>query len=523
MSTIIVDNFQLNKSNPIDNRFVVGTGQYFTSRNDITYKYPGLRVYDLSDSKFYYWDGSSFIDESLGGGGGGGGTGDVTSSGSGIPSYIPRYTGGNTITVSQIFDNTFNVGFGTRTFGSEKYNFFGGDVKIESGVPGNTAQLRVDDGTRAKPTYTFDSNSDTGIYYDPTQKSVSTSVTGVNIQDISLLGVSVKNGVMKLTDGTSISPSYTFNNYNTSGMYYDVSKSSVSFSLNSVEQMHILNNVVLVGSQTPGGERLSIQSNSNNDASDALRIYSSNLTQDAQYAWGGIISSSYFKILSGTANSVFINGFEVTNGSDVLAKIHQKGINGLGYSGNLPSPWESPSISSGILYPQPTHSPGLVATVISGVSFISPFPAMWSRVGNVVTMSGMINLTIPAYSPTSGNCEFLLTLPIPTEFGQYNYWQLSGVGKVVQNVNPGFTILEDHTSGGDVISIHASGGTTIGPTPHWNKAHFKFWPRNGGGAQINFPRTVAIVYTLQYIVGSYPNELVNIPPSPASSPPPPTP
>ena len=52
MSIILVDNFQVNSNRPMDNRFVVGPNQFYTNRSDITYKYTGLRVYDINDSTF---------------------------------------------------------------------------------------------------------------------------------------------------------------------------------------------------------------------------------------------------------------------------------------------------------------------------------------------------------------------------------------------------------------------------------------------------------------------------------------
>jgi hypothetical protein len=534
MSTILVDNFQVNKSTPIDNRFVVGPGQFYSSKNDITYKYAGLRVYDLSNSTFYYWTGTTFSAESFGGGGG---TGDVVSGGSGQFSYIPRFTGGTSITTSQIFDNTFNIGFGTTTFGTEKYNFFGGDVKIESGVPGSPAQLRVDDGNSSYPTYTFNNYDDSGMYYNTSNNSVSFTVGGLDIQHISTNGVSIENGVLKLTDGLNSAPSYTFNNYDNSGMYYDTSKSSVSFAVNSTSQMHILNNVVLIGSQTPTSERLSLQSNSNTDATGALRIYSNNLTQDAQYSWGGINSSYYFKINSGGVQSITLNtGFEVTssgyalisNGTnvspgmafinspstgiyaptngqlgvsvntyykmifsdnDIYANIHQAGLNGRGDSGNSPIPWDSPSIASG-QFASPLGQP------VSNCSGVLPSNYTWMRVGNVVNVSGSISFFIT----TSGlSTSFRLSLPINSKFGNdlgggdANNWQLNGVGKIRLTSGLG--------SQGDIASIEALEVSDIG------FALFKFRP-SVSGAQY-------MTYTYTYLLGSWSDYIPPAPPPPS--------
>jgi len=41
---IIIDNFSVNNANPIDNRCVVGTTSFYTNKDLIQYKYPGLRI-----------------------------------------------------------------------------------------------------------------------------------------------------------------------------------------------------------------------------------------------------------------------------------------------------------------------------------------------------------------------------------------------------------------------------------------------------------------------------------------------
>lgn len=56
MAIKIQDNFQLNVSLPIDNR-IVASGS--TARNNITFKYDGLRVFDTFDRKSYVWNSSS--------------------------------------------------------------------------------------------------------------------------------------------------------------------------------------------------------------------------------------------------------------------------------------------------------------------------------------------------------------------------------------------------------------------------------------------------------------------------------
>jgi hypothetical protein len=107
MAIQIIDNFSLNANKPIDNRFVVGVGNFYTLRNDIptNRRYQGLRIWDLNDNLPYVWDGTQWISENT-----------LGISGSGTINYVSKFDSSNTITNSQIFDNGSNVGIGTTTF-----------------------------------------------------------------------------------------------------------------------------------------------------------------------------------------------------------------------------------------------------------------------------------------------------------------------------------------------------------------------------------------------------------------------
>jgi hypothetical protein len=75
MSIITIDNFQVNISNPIDNRFVVGATPissgpgsiyptpFYKFKEDIFYKYPGLRIWDFNENIPYVWNGTQWINE----------------------------------------------------------------------------------------------------------------------------------------------------------------------------------------------------------------------------------------------------------------------------------------------------------------------------------------------------------------------------------------------------------------------------------------------------------------------------
>ena len=57
MPISLVTNFDVNASSPIDSRMVVADT---TQRNNIVYKYQGLKVYQTNDNSSWVWNGSSW-------------------------------------------------------------------------------------------------------------------------------------------------------------------------------------------------------------------------------------------------------------------------------------------------------------------------------------------------------------------------------------------------------------------------------------------------------------------------------
>jgi hypothetical protein len=96
----ILDNFEVNISKPIDNRFVVGSQSFYTNKEQIPYRYPGLRIWDLNDNFPYIWTGVTWSNENQ--------SGSVI--GSGIVNRLAKFTGINNIGSSIVFDNGINVG-----------------------------------------------------------------------------------------------------------------------------------------------------------------------------------------------------------------------------------------------------------------------------------------------------------------------------------------------------------------------------------------------------------------------------
>lgn len=99
MAINIIDGFYLGGNVPIDSRFSVLN---LTERNNIQYKYDGLRVYVSSEKKFFYWDSStsSWKEETSG------------LSGSGTPNRVSKFLSGG-LTNSVITSTASFVGINT--------------------------------------------------------------------------------------------------------------------------------------------------------------------------------------------------------------------------------------------------------------------------------------------------------------------------------------------------------------------------------------------------------------------------
>lgn len=87
MSIQLITGFTVNNSTPLDNR-IVASGA--AARNSIPYKYVGLRVFDTSDNRAYYYNGVTFSPE-------------ITDQVNGASGYVPVFTSQNYIGNSGIF------------------------------------------------------------------------------------------------------------------------------------------------------------------------------------------------------------------------------------------------------------------------------------------------------------------------------------------------------------------------------------------------------------------------------------
>jgi hypothetical protein len=97
MSIQLIDNFDLNSPKPIDNRFVVGSQSFYTDKDQIPFKYPGMRVWDFNFGAYgipFVWNGSTYSAES-----------SSNVSGGGSSSYLTVFTSPTTIGNSVIYQN----------------------------------------------------------------------------------------------------------------------------------------------------------------------------------------------------------------------------------------------------------------------------------------------------------------------------------------------------------------------------------------------------------------------------------
>lgn len=140
MSIQVIDNFDINVSKPLDNRFVVGPNSFYQTRHDIQWKYEGLRIWDLNDSQPYVYNGLTWSAEAT-----------ATLQGPGTPSFIPKYSG--TGNVSNSLSNSVIC----ELFDSVNTNILIGYTSpiVQSNNPQPTARLQVKGHIRTEFPYGF--------------------------------------------------------------------------------------------------------------------------------------------------------------------------------------------------------------------------------------------------------------------------------------------------------------------------------------------------------------------------------
>ncbi len=121
MAIVIIDNFQVDINNPIDNRFVVGSQSipsgspslyptpFYAYKEDIIYKYPGLRIWDFNDNVPYFWNGTQWINENT--------TGAIVENAAtgdtGFMNYLAKFKNNTTLlTKGLVYDTGTHIGIG---------------------------------------------------------------------------------------------------------------------------------------------------------------------------------------------------------------------------------------------------------------------------------------------------------------------------------------------------------------------------------------------------------------------------
>lgn len=174
----IIDNFELGAQKPIDNRFVVGPGQFYTDKNDITHKYTGLRVWDLTSGLPgvpYVWDGSSWQTEASSG-----------ISGSGTPTFIPKFISpGNVISDSIIKEVSSNIGIGLAGTPTAKLHV-NGNIRSDGaggfyGFGTNLTNLNASNITTGTLGLAFLQNGTSGFILTAGSSPTWTNPSGINV------------------------------------------------------------------------------------------------------------------------------------------------------------------------------------------------------------------------------------------------------------------------------------------------------------------------------------------------------
>lgn len=336
MSIIITDNFQVNTNQPIDDRMSVGTSSIFNmgetysmtykTKDDILYRYPGLRVWDFNDAVPYVWTGATWLNENTTGalieGAGNGSTG--------YTNYVVKFKNDSTLlTKSLLFDNNSNVGIGISSgispnsvqqwlssstgdvltnstlstslinrglhvYGNIKTNnFFSGDGQYIINIHANNirtgslnlARIDVPTSPVLGQTYLlsntngnsvwvssaiFSTANNLNIIEDNTSGSqFMTFAAGTGTQQLKVsnkVKFSPSNGALYLVDGNVNEPVYSFLNSTNSGMYFN--NNHVTFSILGNDTVRFGTSGVTIKSSAPGVDLLDVNGNK------CLSIYS---------------------------------------------------------------------------------------------------------------------------------------------------------------------------------------------------------------------------------------------------------
>jgi len=499
MAFNVIDGFNVNAAAPVDYRLVVANT---TLRDALQYKYNGLPVFVEADRKTYIWN-STTSDWDVSFFGISDRVAVINSVGNGITASIIQH-GSDGITF--LNTNTYITTLGTMSIiGGTGVSSKGGTVIITGGYAGspNTGgDVYINSGALTGNLYFLAGSGRIGI-------GTTVFSAGINLQispttefnsSVRFIALSEANsGIVfnstvpfgSVTSAAKIKsnnlystiitgPDYTWQGNENTGIYHPAAN-TVGISVNGVAS----------GVFAPANVSLA--------ANGATALSLTTLTSKLSFG-GNTVSISSDRVAFNIVGAVpyYQSGFPdkmLVMANDILANVHQQGTNGIGDSGNYTyapdglgsgtGPWQFPSIASGLYTLSTSGNPVNVSSV---------FPAgytNWIRVGNVISVTGQVGFNVTVANTDS---SFTMTLPVKSYFGNNNYWQLSGVGKIV-NVGAA------NTGGGDVITIQAAGNIAGN-----NLAKFSFRPTSTGSK--------TITYHYQYVVATYVNSPAPVAPPP---------
>lgn len=232
MAIQIIDGFQVNAANPIDNR-IVASGS--NARNAIPYKYNGLRVFDTYDSIPYVWLNDVWISEN-----------SFSVSGSGTSNTIPLLTSSNVIGNSVIKQSGGNIGIDKTPSTKLDVNgtisgTFSGNGTLISNInannitQGNLSLARISNGSNG---FLLTAGNSQPQFTDPLLVSVGTSSVAISSNKLNLSTgndnlnylIFASQSIIGANPRTSNNLSYDASNNNLNIVALKYSNSSTSYS-----------------------------------------------------------------------------------------------------------------------------------------------------------------------------------------------------------------------------------------------------------------------------------------------------
>jgi hypothetical protein len=328
MAIKIQDNFQLNVALPIDNR-IVASGS--TARNNIAFKYDGLRVFDTSDRKSYVWNSSSlsWSDSDTAG------TGVVSTlakwgTTTGLTSSGVYFVSGSGLNVGKVGINTSDpkgslhiegdggvakfvfhsystgVVFGQNFWnnGSDQFFDFGnGSSVIRMNTSGHIDFLCRVTGAAALNSTGGDGNTNMMMKIDPSQNRTFLYTDLILSSTRTLPTTSALLLRRNSTFSTSTTPDVTWWNNDQTGIYHP-GNNIIAFSISSTQMMRLTSTGLIVGNQTQTSNRILI----NNTTSVGTYLQATNASMGS-----GSTRGAFFGI--NTVGSAAISSREGTGDS----------------------------------------------------------------------------------------------------------------------------------------------------------------------------------------------------------------